>query len=248
MQKIQLISGGDMLETCKIKIGVVILSIVAMALIFSSLSFGSEPTLQSSLRKISNLIFESIRKSMPRTRDSNYQVTAAMGVRGFGASEPYEKSVFRLGALSAELRYAEGIPDEKNSQKIVSLIVEGLNRLNIEIPNAQGAMSHSQLNPVMEKLANEKNIDAFFQLGQWVEAMRLVMITARDGHPDIAYAFLGTDNQAGYFIEALKGKDVHHGVINNLRKLDKMKGKDNFSDHDIKKAIACLENILLLLE
>lgn len=236
------------METNKIRRNVAVLAVTVAVLAFSCLSYGGEPAGRSSLRKISNLIFENLRKHMLSARDVNYQVTAVIGVRGFGAAEPYEKSAFRFGALSAELRYAESIPDDQNSKKIASLIVDGLNRLRIEIPGTKGTMSLAQLNPAMEKFVADKKVDDYFQLGQWVGAMRFAMLTAREGHPDMASRFLGSENEAAYFLGILQGQEVPQGVITNLKKLDMMKAKTPCSEQDVKDAISYLDNILLLLE
>ena len=235
------------MKTGKWKIEVFALAIMIAVSNVPSFCFSKEPDESSTTKKITNLILKTVLRIKPRFDDSSYQMTAVIGVRGFSTAQPYEKSAFRFGALSAELQYAESVPDAERAKKAAELIVMGLEQANMKSQLSGQSGTFSELYPVMEEFVSARKLDDYFQMGQWVASMRLAMLTGGDENMDMVSPFLGSENQAGHFLAVLKDKEVPPGVINNLQKLNRMKKKTVLTEKDLKDAADYLRNILLLM-
>lgn len=198
-------------------------------------------------KKISSYIWEILSKLKPRSNDSYYRVTAVIGVRGFSTAQPYDKSAFRFGALAAELQYAENTRDEERARKTSALIMTGLKQADVALPSGDDSLPGEKLIPAIETFVSEKKLDDFYQFGQWVGSLHLALLTARDGHMEVASQLLGKESQAGYFLNIIRDRDVPPGVINNLRKLDGMKNRPVYAEKDVKEAIGYLVNIIFVM-
>jgi hypothetical protein len=196
---------------------------------------------------MSGYIWKILLKLKPRSGDSYYRVTAVIGVRGFSTALPYEKSAFRFGALAAELQYAENARDEERAKKTSALIMGGLKQADVLVTSGEESLPMEKLTPAIETFVKEKKLDDFYQFGQWVGSLHLALLTTREGNMEVASELLGKDSQAGYFLNLLKDRDVLPGVINNLKKLERMKNKTVYAERDVKEAISYLENIILLM-
>lgn len=222
-------------------------SIILSLCMLPGISGAQESAKSPATKRISGYIWGILLKLKPRSSDSYYRVTAVVGVRGFSTALPYEKSAFRFGALAAELQFAENIKDEQRGKKTSALITEGLKQADIVLPSGDDPVPAEKLYAAIENFVKEKKLDDFYQFGQWVGSLHMALLAAGDGHMDAASELLGKESQAGYFLDMMKKKDMPPGIINNLRKLERMKSKSAYTDRDAKEAIRCLENIILLL-
>ncbi len=222
-------------------------SVVLSLCMLPVISGAQESAKSPATKKISGYIWGILLKLKPRSNDTYYRVTAVVGVRGFSTALPYEKSAFRFGALAAELQFAEDTKDEQHAKKTAALITEGLKQADIVLPSGDAPLPAEKLNTAIENFVKDKKLDDFYQFGQWVGSLHMALLSVRDGHMDAASELLGINSRAGYFLDMMKKKDMPPGIINNLRKLERMKNKSAFTDRDVKDAIGCLENIILLL-
>lgn len=159
------------------------------------------------------------------------------------SSGSVEKSLLALNSL-------ERIIKEFNAQPSFTASVQALrSAIHQEIsPSVVGKAGLQVLMPFLEELSEKKGMKHYFRLGEWTEAMKLVLMIAREEeNSTFAGNFLKEFNYADHFLSMMRTEQLSPPVINALKELKNIGESKEIGDTELRKSLKALDTIIELM-
>lgn len=183
-------------------------------------------------------------------------------VYGFTTGISEEKGSFKLGVLMADLETTIRANDKEKVMKAVRALEDGLSRLGALLPlitsiiNMSAAINSGVdlqainkaslpvIRPFIEDFIHKEGKMAFFRLGEWVEATKIVVLAGKQGNIKIAADFLKEVNMADYFLTELKDKGLPQGVVDSLKMIAGLEKEKETGQKELRLALKAVNTIV----